>query len=209
MLRRIRLKSAFYLSAGVLLALPIPIALPQHAAPRPVENQLVVTVDSSQSAIHWTLVSSLHTVHGTFVLKGGTVQLDPATGKASGEIVADATSGKSGNDGRDKKMHKEVLESGRFSEVIFRPDSVSGKLAPAGDSTLQVHGIFVLHGTEHELTVPVQAHLAGHHWTATASFSVPFIEWGLKNPSNWLIKVQHLVTVDLDLKGAVQTSASH
>jgi polyisoprenoid-binding protein YceI len=198
------LKAVLYLCAGVLVALPVLIALPQHAAPQTIANQLVVSVDPSQSAIHWTLGSSLHTVHGTFALKKCSMQVDLATGKASGEIVADATSGKSGNDGRDRKMHKDVLESGRFSEVIFRPDSIIGKLDTQGESTVQMHGVLVLHGSEHELTVPVQANIAGDHWTGSAKFSVPFIDWGLKNPSTWLLKVDHSVMIDLELKGTVQ-----
>jgi len=192
----------------MFVALSVLIALPQHAAPQTVDNQLVVSVDPSQSAIHWTLGSSLHTVHGTFALKKGSMQLDPATGKASGEIVADAASGKSGNDGRDRKMHKEVLESGRFTEIIFRPDRITGKLDTQGESTVQMHGILVLHGSEHELTVPVQGNVAGDHWTGSAKFSVPFIEWGLKNPSTWLLKVEHSVMIDLELKGTVQAQAA-
>jgi polyisoprenoid-binding protein YceI len=202
------LKSVLYLCVGALVALPVLIALPQHAAPQTIVNPLAVSVDPSQSAIHWTLGSSLHTVHGTFALKKGSMQLDLATGKATGEIAADATSGKSGNDGRDRKMHKDVLESGRFSEVIFRPDSITGKLDTQGESTVQIHGILVLHGSEHELTVPVQTNIAGDHWTGSAKFSVPFIEWGLKNPSTWLLKVEHSVMIDLELKGTVQTPAA-
>ncbi len=157
-----RLKPVLYLCGALLVALPVLIALPQHAAPQPAAGSLVFTVDPAQSSLHWTLGSSLHTVHGTFALKRGSLQVDPATGKASGEIVVDATSGKSGNDGRDRKMHKEVLESGQFGEIIFRPDNISGKLEPQGDSTIQIHGVFVLHGSEHELTVPVQATESQH-----------------------------------------------
>lgn len=203
-----RLKPVFHLGAVLLLALPVLIALPQRAAPQSSAGPLVFTVDPLQSSLHWTLGSSLHTVHGSFVLKHGSLQVDPLTGKASGEIVVDATSGKSGNDGRDRKMHKEVLESGRFAEIIFRPDSISGKLGTQGDSTVQIHGIFVLHGSEHELAVPVQANLSGDHWTGSANLSVPFIEWGLKNPSTWLLKVDHSVNIELDLKGTVQTQAA-
>jgi polyisoprenoid-binding protein YceI len=203
-----RLKLALYLCAGGLVALPMLIALPQHAAPLTVAGPEALELDTAQSTIHWTLGSSLHTVHGTFALKHGSLQIDPATGKASGEIVADATSGKSGNDGRDRKMHREVLESGRFTEIIFRPDSIAGKLEPQGESTLQVHGVFILHGSQHELTVPVHANFAENHWTASAKFNVPFIEWGLKNPSNWLLRVEHSVTIDLELKGTVQAPAA-
>ena len=203
-----RLKSVFYLGAALLAALPALIALPQHAELQSAGSSLVFTVDPVQSSVHWTLGSSLHTVHGTFVLKRGSLQIDPATGKAGGEIVVDAASGKSGNDGRDKKMHKEVLESGRFGEITFRPDNINGKLETQGDSAVQIHGIFVLHGNEHELTVPVQANVSRDHWTGNAKFSVPFIEWGLKNPGNWLLKVEHSVDVELELKGTVQTQGA-
>ena len=200
-----RLKPAFYLSATLLSALPVLIALPQHAAPQSAATSLVFTIDPAQSGVHWTLGSSLHTVHGTFALKRGSLQWDPATGKASGEIVVDAASGQSGNDGRDKKMHKEVLESWKFGEIIFRPDSITGKLQTQGDATVKIHGTFVLHGIEHELTVPARADLSGDHWTASAKFGIPFIEWGLKNPSTWLLKVDHSVDVELELKGTVPT----
>ena len=203
-----RLRPTFYLCAALLVALPVLVALPQHAEPQSTAGSLVFTVDPTRSTVHWTLGSSVHTVHGTFALSRGSFQFDPATGKASGEIVADATSGKSGNDGRDRKMHREVLESARFGEIIFRPDNITGKVEAQGESTLQVHGVLVLHGSEHELTVPVQANLSGNHWSGNANFSIPFIEWGLKNPSTWLLKVDHAVAIELGLKGTMQSQAA-
>jgi len=143
-------------------------------------------------------------VHGSFAFKKGSVRLDTATGKASGEIVVDATTGNSGNDGRDRKMHREVLESGKYSDIIFRPDRVEGQISQQGTCAVQVHGRFVLHGSEHELIVPVQAELAGDHWTGSAKFHVPFIDWGLKNPGNFFLKVNHSVEIELELKGALQ-----
>src|SRR6266481_6164562 len=125
-----------------------------------------------------------------------------------GESIGDATSGNSGNDSRDKKMHKEVLESGRYVEVVFRPDRVEGKITPQGTSAVQVHGVFILHGTEHELTVPVQAELAGDHWAGSAKFNVPFIDWGLKNPGNFFLKVNHAVEIEVELKGSMQNPAA-
>jgi hypothetical protein len=105
-------------------------------------------------------------------------------------------------------MHKDILESARFTDIVFRPHRIEGKVAPQGESAVQLHGVFLLHGAEHEFTVPVQANLAADHWSATANFSIPFIDWGLKNPSNWLLKVDHAVTVELDLKGTFQNAAS-
>ena len=205
---RSRLAIVFYFLVAAPTALIVLSALPQHAAPQPTASEFVFGIDQAQSKVHWTLGTTLHTVHGTFAFKKGTLHLDPATGKASGEIVVYATSGDSGNDSRDKKMHKEVLESGQYPEVIFRPDRVEGKVAPQGTFTVQLHGLFALHGSEHELTVPVQAELARDHWTGNAKFKVPFIDWGLKNPSSFLLKVNHAVEVELELKGSLRNGAT-
>jgi polyisoprenoid-binding protein YceI len=206
---RSRLAAVFYF---YLLAAPVTLvvvsALPQHAAPQPPASEIVFGIDPAQSKVHWTLGTTLHTVHGSFAFKTGTLRLDPATGKAGGEITVYATSGDSGNDGRDKKMHKEVLESVKYPDVIFRPDRVEGKIAPQGESNVQVHGILVLHGSEHEVAVPVHAEITGDRWTGSAKFNVPFIDWGLKNPSNFFLKVNHVVEIELELKGSLQNSTA-
>jgi len=202
---RSRLVAVCYFLVAAPVTVLVLSALPQHAAPQTAANEIILGIDPVQSKVHWTLESTVHTVHGSFAFKKGNLQVDTSTGKAGGEIIVDATSGNSGNDGRDKKMHKEVLESGKYAEVIFRPDHVEGKITPQGISNVQVHGLFVLHGSEHELTVPVQAEFAGDHWTGTAKFNVPFIDWGLKNPRNFFLRVNHSVEIELELKGSLQS----
>lgn len=203
---RTRAASVVFIAGIALLGSVILSALPQHAAPRVPANEIVLAIDPARSKLDWTLGSTLHTVHGTFALKSGTIHLDPTNGKASGEIVADATSGKTDNDSRDKKMHKEVLESQRYPEVIFRPDRVEGAISTQGVFSAQVHGVFVLHGAEHELSLPVRAELSGNHWSGSGKFSVPFIDWGLKNPSNFLLRVNHAVEIETQLEGHLQSS---
>jgi len=195
-------------TALAIAALLVLSALPQHATPQTATGELALVLDPATSKVHWTLDSSLHTVHGTFALKKGTLQVELASGKASGEIVADATTGNSGNDGRDKKMHREILESGRYAEVVFRPDRVEGKITSQGACSVRIHGIFMLHGSEHELTIPVQAELGTDHWSGSAKFDIPYVDWGLKNPSNFLLKASHTVNVELELKGSLQRSTA-
>ena len=198
-----------YSTAALVLVAPVALgALPQHAASQAPLGELVLVLDPAASKLRWTLDSSLHSVHGTFALKKGTLHVDLGSGKASGEIAADATSGNSGNDSRDKKMHNEVLESGRYTEVVFRPRRVEGKIATQGNSTVQVHGTFLLHGSEHELTVPVEAKLGTGQWTGSSKFSVPFIDWGLKNPSNFFLRVSHAVSIELELNGTLESLAA-
>lgn len=171
-------------------------------------SQVTLAIDPAACAIHWTLGSTLHTVHGTFGMKRGEIRFDPATGNTSGELVADATSGKSDNDSRDRKMHKEILESAKFSDVIFRPTKVEGSVALQGASHVQIRGIFVLHGSEHEITVPVQAELTGTRWKGSAKFTVPYVQWGLKSPNTFLLKADPAVQIDLELNGSLQGASA-
>jgi hypothetical protein len=190
------------------------VLLSASAAHRPPQaaaasaKEIVLNIDPAQSSVHYSVSSSLHTVHGTFAVKRGTLRLDPSGGKAAGEIVVDAVSGQSGNNSRDKKMHKEVLESARFTDIIFRPDHVEGAVQPQGASSAQLHGVCVLHGSEHELTVPVRAELNSESWKGTATFSVPYNDWGLRNPGNFLLKVDHTVDIEVEMAGSMQAQAA-
>jgi len=81
---------------------------------------------------------------------------------------------------------------------------IEGKVLAQGSSNVQVHGTFILHGAEHELTVPVQAELNGHRWKSSAKFSVPYIQWGLKSPNTFLLKADPTVEIELELSGTLQ-----
>jgi polyisoprenoid-binding protein YceI len=146
-------------------------------------------LDPAQTKVEYKLGAVLHTVEGTFTLKRGHFTFDPENGKATGELVVDAASGQSGNDSRDRNMHKNVLESERYPEIIFRPDRVDGKVAPQGRSQVQLHGTFTIHGADHEMTVPVDVEIADGRYTATAHFQIPYVKWGMKNPSTFVLRV--------------------
>jgi hypothetical protein len=203
---RIGLAALALFTAAVLLSASASPPRPQTTPPA-AGGVLVLSLDSAQSKVRWKLGATMHAVHGNFTFKRGDIHCVPQTGEAGGEIVVDARSGESGNASRDNNMHKDVLESGRYAEVIFRPDHFAGKLLPAGASSVQLHGSFLLHGAEHELSVPVQAELSGDHWKGTAEFTVPYVQWGLKNPSRFLLKVNSSVTITLELAGAIRHSS--
>src|SRR5713226_5726065 len=111
---------------ALVVLLSARVALPAALTTAPAASSLHLMVDPARSKVSWTLSATAHTVHGTFRVKQGTLHLDTSTGRASGEIVVYATSGESGNSGRDEKMHREVLQSQKFAEIIFRPDRVDG-----------------------------------------------------------------------------------
>jgi len=140
-------------------------------------------------------------VQGTFHVQGGSIDFDLRAQKISGMVVVAAASGNSGEPSRDKKMNNDVLDTNHFAEVTFAPSSYQGNLAPTGDSTIQVSGVFTLHGTAHDLTLPMQIHIDGSNLTAKGHFTVPYVKWGLKDPSMFVAKVAKEVDIDLDLRG--------
>jgi len=158
----------------------------------------VLELNPAKTEVGFSVGTTLHTVHGTFKLKRGNIRFDPETGKAAGEIVIDVASGESGSGSRDRRMQKEILESPKYPEAVFLPDRVEGKLA---SGEIDVHGIFRIHGGEHELTMHFQVKPDGGQFAATTRFTIPYIQWGMKNPSNFLLKVDDRVVVDVKADG--------
>lgn len=166
-------------------------------------QQVQVTLDPSQTKIEWTLSATMHTVHGIFRLRSGVISFDANTGDASGELMVDATSGDSGNQTRDNKMNKDVLESKRYPEITFLAKRVSGKVPDEGASSLQVQGVFHIHGTDHELTLSIPVTVKGSSLEATTNFAVPYQAWGMKNPSTLFLRVDDKVQISIVAAGTI------
>ncbi|MGP0020605.1 MAG: YceI family protein [Candidatus Sulfotelmatobacter sp.] len=171
-------------------------------------QQTTFQLDPSQTTVKFTLGDVLHTVHGTFRLKRGALQFEPASGKLSGEIVVDARSGESGSGMRDRKMHKEILESEQYPEIAFRPDKIEGTVAGQGKSSVKVHGMFSIHGVDREIMVPAEVEMSADHWTAAVHFTVPYAKWGMKNPSTLFLRVNDYVEIDLVAAGRVTANTN-
>lgn len=166
-------------------------------------QQTDLKLDPAKTSVKFTLDAALHSVHGTFLAKPGQLQFDPASGQVTGEIVVDAKSGVSGNGLRDRKMHREIIESDQYPEIVFDPDRISGTVARAGKSSVMVHGMFRIHGTNREITVPAILEMAPDSWSATVHFTIPYAKWGLKNPSTLFLRVSDSVEIDLTAAGSV------
>ena len=164
-------------------------------------QQKTFTLDPAQTKIDFTVDSTLHTVHGDFRLKRGSIQFNNATGQAGGEIVVDAASGQSGSDGRDKKMHKDVLESPKYSDIVFTPQHIKGTVAAEGKSQIEVEGTLTMHGKSKPATLPLEVQLHGGAGTADGSFTVKYQEWGMKSPSTFILRVSDKVEIHVHAAG--------
>jgi polyisoprenoid-binding protein YceI len=161
------------------------------------------TIDPASSKVTFTLPDVLHTVHGSFALERGQVQFVPASGVMSGEIVVSARSGESGNKLRDERMTKDELNAQTYPAVTFAPKHLQGQFLTTGDSTVQVDGTFTLVGKQHSLQLPMHIHVADRQCVVTGTFQLPYVDWGLKNPSTFVLKVAREVQITLELKGSL------
>jgi len=185
---------------ATFLALPlslVSVALAQHQT---------FTVNPDASKVAFALTGTGHSVSGTFHVQSGSIEFDRVAPAISGSIIVAAGSGDSGDKGRDKNMNTQVLDVAHFAEVSFVPKSYQGTIAAGGDSTIQVNGVFTLHGAAHDLSLPMQIHIDGTSLTAKGHFTVPYVQWGLKDPSIFVLKVAKEVGIDLTLVGRLSPS---
>jgi polyisoprenoid-binding protein YceI len=178
-------------------------ALAVILAPAALAQHQTFAVNPDASEVKMTLNTTHEVVNGTFHIQSGSIEFDRSNPKMSGSVDVLGGSGKTGNDSRDKKMKKDILKVDQFATVSFAPKTYNGTIAASGDSTIQVSGVFTLLGTAHDLTIPMEIHLDGAKATAKAHLVVPYVQWGLKNPSFLFWKAENDVAIDLNLAGQV------
>jgi polyisoprenoid-binding protein YceI len=190
-----------------MLRLLIPLVAAMLAAAVPVRAETVRIVLPSDTSITFELKATMHTVHGTAELERGDFTLDTETGDASGEAVVAAASADTDNDKRDRKMHRKVLLSQAHPRISIRADRIEGRLNPAGSSELTLIGVMELIGTEHPIRVPMTVTMNGLAASVEATFTVPYVEWGLKDPSSFVLRVGKEVPVTVRAENVSVTKA--
>ena len=161
----------------------------------------VLTLDPTDTQIDFDLGATGHDVHGTFALRSGEIRFDPVSGSASGRLVVDASSAATGNGKRDRTMHEKVLESEEFPAFVFVPQRIDGQLATSGKSRFTVHGTLEIHGEHHPLDMVTTANFEGPRMHAEATFSIPFVAWGMHDPSFLFLRVEKEVQVSVSFDG--------
>lgn len=197
-------RSAFSCRSTSARALPLVVAVLLHAAAQGQTSKVSVHFDPAATEIQWKLSGNAHDTHGTFRLKSGEVTFDPGTGAAEGELLVDLASGESGNQSRDSKMQTDVLESSKYPEAFFHPMKITGAVTAGATETVSAEGTFNIHGADHPLKLEIQVKIEGNQATATTHFSVPYVAWGMKDPSNFLLRVGKEVAVDIVAHGTVE-----
>jgi polyisoprenoid-binding protein YceI len=167
-------------------------------------DQRVLVLDPAASKVSFTLGATGHNVEGTMAVKSGRIAFDPATGAASGEIAIDLTSAQTGNKSRDKTMQDEVLETPKYPLAVFRAEKLGGTVPASGSGQVTLEGTLSFHGADHKMKLPVKLDIQNGHVKAQTQFPIPFVEWGLHDPSILILRVEKVVSVSVQAEGNLQ-----
>jgi len=191
----------------IFLSISLTILCVLGCSPALRAQEMTLELDPANTKIEFTLSDVLHTVHGTFALKSGLIHFNPANGSASGLVVVDVKSGQSGNNSRDRKMHKDILQSEQYPDATFTPTKMSGPFSPQGSSQIQVDGTFRIHGSDHPITLVVPLQISGSAAQFKTQLVLPYVKWGMKNPSTFVLRVSDKVELDIAASGHLAQSA--
>lgn len=152
-------------------------------------------LDPGLTRVDFTLDATLHAADGTLPFTSGELRFDLTTGRASGRLVLDATKTQSGNEGRDRRMHEEVLESGRFPEIVFTAAKVEPRVDDMGNGDVRLTGTLSIHGADHPFALVARVRRNGDKVSASGSFEIPYVAWGMHDPSVFVLRVAKVVQV--------------
>jgi polyisoprenoid-binding protein YceI len=209
----LRVRSLLPISSAVLLSASLGTAqqTPSHAKPSaaiPARN-IEIHFDPASTQIRFKVGSMLRDVRGSFQFKGGALAVDPDSTLAQGELLVDATTGRTGNAARDKELQEDVLESKRYPSIFFHAEHLRGQIPKTnGSSDVIAEGMLNIHGADHPLQMKVHLVRVGNSLSATAHFTVPYVEWGMKNPRGSFLHLSKTAQVDVSAKGTARTVAT-
>ncbi len=169
--------------------------------------EIQVHLPPESTTIEFSLKATMHTVHGTASLDHADFTFDTVSGAASGEAVVVSGSADTDSPKRDKKMHDSVLLSADHPVIVLRAESIEGSLELDGTSEVVLVGTLELIGAEHPVRVPMTVTIDGGTASVDATFTVPYVEWGLKDPSTFVLRVGKEVPVTIHADNVSVTPA--
>jgi polyisoprenoid-binding protein YceI len=105
-------------------------------------------------------------------------------------ITADLTALQSDKPMRDGQLHRQALQTDQFPTAAFELTTpIQLASAPADGQTLSAtaQGRLTLHGVTKDVSIPLQAKLAGNVVTVVGSLKIQFADYGINPPQSMMV----------------------
>ncbi|HPC81792.1 MAG TPA: YceI family protein [Thermoanaerobaculaceae bacterium] len=182
---------------------PVFVLLSTLAATTAAGQELALRLDPARTVVAFTLQATLHTVEGSVPVVAGEIRFDRASGQASGRVELDARRAGTASPGRDRKMHAEVLESDRYPAIVLVPNRVEVEEEGPEKVTVRLAGTLSIHGGDHPVELVAAVRREGDRIVADATLTVPYVAWGMRDPSVLLLRVAKQVEVRVHAVGTL------
>ena len=72
---------------------------------------------------------------------------------------------------------------------------------------MELTGIFRLHGSDHPVTLSFPVQVEGSVVTTSTHLVIPYVAWGLKNPSTFVLRVSDKLDLEIKISGRLAGSS--
>ena len=94
-----------------------------------------------------------------------------------------------------------------WRHLLIKAKKYQGSLKQGGTSEVVLKGTLLFHGAEHPVEIPAKVTLAGDRLTADGHLTIPYVAWGLHDPSKFVLRVGKTVEVRLQVAGNLRSTA--
>lgn len=148
---------------------------------------------------------------GSFRIVTGEIDGDPDHLATTGHVrlLINATTYDSGSDTRERHVLHSVLETAKYSSIIFESTRIEDiqVVAPGAMGSATVVGNLTLHGTTRQLRVPVNLSMSPQgEFGATGEVTFNYTDYGVKVPTLLFIPAGDEVTVSFQIKAETSTA---
>jgi polyisoprenoid-binding protein YceI len=152
-------------------------------------------IDAAASDAGFDLKATMHTVHGSTKGVIGEVRVEPEGAgvlKLSGRIEIAAASLETGNSRRDATMHGKSLLVESYPKLVFEPERFESSSPQAADGSIPgaLTGRLTVRGQTRSQTITATLAPRGERILAQGSFDVRWAEFGIPDPSFFLVKIE-------------------
>ena len=168
-----------------------------------------ITLDPARTEVSFSLGALFHTVQGRGVPRAATLDFAPEEGLLTGSVILAAAGLTTENESRDKKMQEEVLKSPIHPDIVLELKRAEGPFDPETGGDLQVEASLHLLGKSHPVSFPLEVTILMDEeggFRAKGAFMVPYVAWGLKDPSKVFLRVDKEVQVSFSTAGTMRVT---